>query len=472
MNDLQRKLIFGFCIVVVIASFIVPSLLIYNSHIEPHSTSRATSSVGVVEITVKSSICGDGVCDAATENCENCPEDCGECLGDTTGVGGGGGGFRVQLVNFIFDPDLIQERIPQGGSLETKVDVINIGRNTADIIFEVVELDYLVFLQSDRIDLRAGETKELYLDILAGQNAEPDVYLGEITGTAGDIVKNVQLVIRIYEEDAPILLEVSIPEDYKIINPGDQIMGEVKVTSKFNETVSGKIEYSIRDSNMKVLSSREESVVLAPGETIFKQTFNTDKELKGDYYLFYSSVTYDSVTYSDAAAFKIEEIEYPFLFFGLDLIYAGSLLAIILIIAVLFILFRKRIFKSKKATGKKELSREGRDEVISEAISKLKQIKLKVIKSKNMIPMEEYFKIIRIFFSEYYAIKYRFTFQELYKDLSSRKIRQKNRVLNFIKRVSHIAYVDSPITNSQFNSLVEKSISFLGHLKRGRKKKD
>lgn len=39
-------------------------------------------------------ICGDGICDPDHENCENCPEDCGECQPDVTE----GFGFRRPLL--------------------------------------------------------------------------------------------------------------------------------------------------------------------------------------------------------------------------------------------------------------------------------------------------------------------------------------------------------------------------------------
>jgi len=471
MKELQSKIIFVFSILIIIISLVLPIFFLYSSEMSTYSTSRA-SGIGSVKLSV-ASVCGDGSCDAATEDCSSCSQDCGGCpaasTGGTGGSSGGGGGIS-KLINFVFDPDLIDEKFEQGESFEKIINVKNIGARFVYIILKVSELEDMIFLDKKELDIAKGNSDEFLLSILVAENKEPGVYLGDVIGKVGDFEKNLMLVISVFEKDALIFVDVDVDEDSASVQPGDKVMGTINITSKYNESVSASIEYSIKDKDKNIISSKEESIYLASGETIFKQGLKTDKDLDPDYYFFYTIVSYDSKNYEDADAFKIEESE-EYLFSGRDIIYGIIVFLALLLLLILVYVFRRKLFKFGIPFGRKKKKKEEEIKVegiraITPTVKKLAQLKLKLNKENyDEKLIKEYFDIMRHFFSNYYSISYRFTFQELSRELTQRKIKSKTRIISFINVISDLSYLESTMSKSEFKGLLDRTISLVKSLR-------
>ncbi|MFH1376420.1 MAG: hypothetical protein ABIH25_02180 [Candidatus Woesearchaeota archaeon] len=477
MKDIQKKIIFYFCILVIILSLIMPVYFIYRSESVLLSTSRV-SAIGVINVTVIEG-CGNGACNAATETCGDtnvapeCNLDCGSCPAEEEPVtvidGGsaGGGGGAMKITNFVFDPNIIDERLAQGDSITKTAKVKNIGGMSARVNLDVEDVESFVFIDRDYVSVKPGRSEEFNIDILISDNADPGIYIGSIVGEADGVKKNLEILLRIFEEDAPILVEVTILEDSKEIQPGEKVMAEVKITSKYNESVSVDIEYSIRNRDGKIYNSKSENVLLVSGETIFTQGLTVDNDLDSDYYFFYSVVNYDFNDYEDASIFSVEALEFPLLPMR-DMIY-GAIVLVLIVILIFVYIFRKKIFGIKlfSISMKKKKEKEKIDgrKIVTSTIHKLNKLKIDIKKGYSEKMIKEYFSIIRYFFSEYYSINYRFTFQELVNELNSRKLRNKRRVVSFVGLISDTSYHKTPISQAKLSNLVNQTIFIVKSLR-------
>ena len=127
-----------------------------------YSMGGVASSPGEINLFIPPD-CGDGTCDTPFETCETCVADCGTCGVDNGGGGGGGGGGGSSgPVNFIFSPDIIQERLFPGESISQEVKVTNIGLRTIQILLNVLALEDSVFLNKESLEKTLGSLKRSF----------------------------------------------------------------------------------------------------------------------------------------------------------------------------------------------------------------------------------------------------------------------------------------------------------------------
>ena len=497
-NEILTILVFFLILVSVLSPILFYSKIKDNI---PSISAKASSSSGQTSLTVIPT-CGDGDCETPWENCtsceldcgvcvqlcgdllctgnetcETCPGDCGICGGGGDGGGGGGGGGTtapVSQINFIFNPDVMQEKLFIGDSVNRIVTVTNIGIKSIVVYLDVVDLDSFVFLNKDvLLQLRADESDTFEALFSVSDSAVPGVYLGSIIGEAQKIQKTLPIVLTINEAGAPIFVSVTIPEDADEIFSGEGIQGDLSITNSIGD-ISVDITNSIRNWKEEEILSRSGQLDLSPGENLFTDEFDIPEESPPGYYLLYVNVYYNGKSYTDAAAFRIKpQIAFSKLFLGDYIFYLWLLFLAISLFLIIF--FMRRLIANRKkgrfgAASKKKKKKEEEvvitsPELINQSIARINELKKKASVNYNYSLVERYFAVMRRFFSRYYNIKSSLTFEELVTRLAGKDIKRKKSVIAFINRIAHIPYYYTLIPKGKFILLLNNSITLLNTYK-------
>ena len=412
--------------------------------------------------------CGDGLCEL-DESCSSCPFDCGECPPEVppTGSSGGSGGGRSSSTsireNFKFSPAIIQEQMFQGDAMYSLINLTNTGKESLNIDLSIINLRDFVFLDEDSFYLRSGETEEFKVLISIPEDAEPKVFLGDIVGEAGSVEKSLPIVLRIAERDSPFRLYVNITDETKIVQPGEKVKANINIFNSLG-AVSVFLDTSMRDRKESVLLDSADLVGLNSGMNVFPGEFVVPFDTDPDYYLFFVNLTYDGKNYVDAATFRVES---PTRVTGFGVWQYIWILLLLILISVIIYFVRKYLLKKKKFfISKKKKKKKEKEVSVVPFVHELELLRTKAKKKYEHSLVDNYFNIIRDFFSRYYALKHSLTFEEMVVELNKRQINRKKKIIEFIDRIAHIPYTYSLIPKDKFISLLDESISLLNSYKR------
>lgn len=407
-------------------------------------------------------VCGDTFCEG-NETCSNCEVDCGECSSTGTGSsgGGGGGGAGVELF-FEFKPSILEVKLSKGASSFRTIEVKNIGRKDLSIVFSVIGVESYLYLDTQSMLLKRKETKEMNAMISTSEATPTGVYLGDIVGKVEEYEGKLPVVIRVSETGKNLLLDMYIPEEYKNIYAGEEILGQVSIYNNLSEVVNGKLVYSIRNKTQDIIKEYEEAVIVSLWNNSFEHKFITPTDLDAGYYYYYANFTYDEKSYSDASSFKVEgRLEKPSFLAASFVTIIKILILILLILFILYLIFRNR--KRLLILAKKKLQEKPVDylKLIDDTILQLNQImdELEVRYAETLI--DRYAKLMRNFFYVYYSYNKNLTFEELVLNLSNANIKHRERTSLLIKRISHIPYSKELVRKDQFKRIISESINLL-----------
>jgi len=460
MKGVYSRILLFLTFIFISISFSFP--IIMHNYTKGIPTGEASTAYGTIELTVIG-VCGDGICDD-DEDYISCPADCSPPT-EGPGGGGGGGGATTIDINFRFDPDTIQEELSQGDFILRTVNVTNIGSRDIDIELSVIGVETFVFLDEKFLSLKNGEYQEVEVLISIRENTNPQVYLGEIIGVASGVEKTLPIVLKVIEEDMLIDVEVSIPDDQKVVQAGEEVIGNIKITNSLGEILVD-IDNSIRDMKDTIIINKFGEFTLVPGENLFTDDLKIPKNTKPGYYVFYVNLTYAGKNYMDADTFRVEpRVETP----GLFLVgYVVYLRIFFLIIILLIILYLIKILTSKRRLAK-TVERRVREvdyrRLIEKTIFELNRVKSAMDKHYEYKLVERYFVVMRYFFFNYYGVKYSSTFEELVSELGKRDVKRKKKIISFINKVSHIPYHYLLISKSRFTNLIDRSIILVNSYK-------
>ena len=412
--------------------------------------------------------CGDGYCNETSgEDCVSCPEDCGECPVIPVTGGGGGSGGRI-VANFRFIPSYLEENLFPGESFGKEVEIENTGSKEIDVDLSVADLRNFIFLEKDKFNLIAGKKESFEVLISASESVDPGVYLGDIVGESEDLERRLPIVLRVDMRGAPIVVDIDIPENNRVIRPGDIVQGEINVLNNLSESIEVSMEYTIKNSDEIVEFSKSSIISLKPGNNFFVEDYESRFDMDDGYYLYYARVHYEGEFYTDAASFKIESgLEVPGVFFGSYIMY-GFILFLILALLILFYLFvaKKRKKKEKKVVVKIPMDYQ---KLIGSTLKGLYALKLDTKKRYESGLIDRYFKIIRHFFSTYYSVSFGLTFQELESYIKKKNVKRGKSVVAFLEKIANIPYHKGLISKKEFNQIIDESIKVVSAYKLDRK---
>nr|MBA4404665.1 hypothetical protein [Nanoarchaeum sp.] len=410
-------------------------------------------------------ICGDTFCEG-NETCNNCPIDCGNCTdiggGTGTGGGGGGGGSAALDIFFEFNPKILEVRLLQEKSTSEQISIKNLGRKDISVILSVSGVENLLRLDSQILLLKRKEIKYFNAIISTSEQTKSGVYFGEIIGRVDSFEETLPVIIRIIEKGENLILSVNIPEEYKEIYAGEDVLGEVSIYNNLSEVVNGRLIYSIRNKSQDIVQVYDEDVVLNLGNNSFAHMFSTSPSLDSGYYFYYANFSYNGKDYTDASSFKIDgRLEKPSFISSYYVLIIKILLILLLISLVIYLLVKNK--KNLLAIAKKKLKDTPLDylRLIDETVLSLKDLITESNVKYNESLIDRYGKLIRTFFYSYYSYDKSLTFEELIKSLSKQNIDHKDNTIVLIKKIGYMPYSKELIQKDQFKKILHETLDLL-----------
>ncbi|MBI2451568.1 hypothetical protein HYV50_00650 [Candidatus Pacearchaeota archaeon] len=249
--------------------------------------------------------------------------------GSNEGGGGGGG----QTVNFSIDKETISVSLKQGETKREGFIIENFGGSEIRININS-SLGELLRIRESEISLKAGEKKEVFIDVIALETTNPDLYLGKIVIFSGTSSKEILFSIEVESKKPLFDVSARILDEYLKVKPGEKLLVEI---SLFNLAGIGKVDvlldYEIRDSEGNVITKEQETVGVET-QTKFVKTFIIPVDEQLGEYIFYTAAKYDGQTGSSSASFEVISDKYGFSYRWLVILF-------VIIVILLVILARK-----------------------------------------------------------------------------------------------------------------------------------
>lgn len=274
-----------------------------------------------------------------------------------TGSGGGGGSGGGNASTKLITPDLVLNRQEINVKIragETVKEVLNIKNDFKDtnIYIELTgSIKNFIILSNQSFTLKKGENKDIPLIIAVLPGTKPDVYLGTLIVNYNGKTQHIPVAISVSSKDSLFDIKVTIPEGYKVVKPGSEILVNLLIFNLGDiKRVDGQVQLMIKDSKEKVISSQKEMVAVET-QTSLSRTIRLPAFIKeGDYFVV-AKIVYGNSTGVSSDSFKIQgKMDFGFIF----------IIFIVIVVAVVIYLLYRFIFL-KRALGSENYSTSSSD---------------------------------------------------------------------------------------------------------------
>ncbi|MFH1585332.1 MAG: LamG-like jellyroll fold domain-containing protein [archaeon] len=225
------------------------------------------------------------------------------------GGGGGGGGIvsTTQLAGFDVSKDLISVELKQGETKREIIRVTNIGSGVITIDDIGTELiDRFVKISEKSFSLSSGQSKEIVVDIFAGEDEKPDTYLGKIVVKSGNIQKTINVAIDV-KGKAPLFDVIAKVEDETLM-PGEDVTALIEIFNLGDlRNIDILLYYAVKDFDGNVIAFGEESLAIERRVAIIRQ-LNIPEDIALGKYVLYVQTSYNDITASSSKAFDVTEL--------------------------------------------------------------------------------------------------------------------------------------------------------------------
>jgi len=255
-----------------------------------------------------------------------------------------GGGGRT-ITSFSISPEDIKVKLKQGETELRGITITNNGNKKLSISIENPKLEDFLKISEKSFDLNPKESKSIVLDIFAREETAPDLYIGKLIVRGGGIEKEILVVIEVESEKALLDVSSKIPDKYKYILPGEEVLAE---TSLYNLAGTKKIdvfvEYIIFNDNGKEILNQHETITVETSAS-FSRSFIIPEDAELGRYFLYVKTTYKGLVASASSEFNVGSA--PLKTSNIILFVSGGVLIILLIIIFLKIKKIKKHIKIK-----------------------------------------------------------------------------------------------------------------------------
>jgi len=265
----------------------------------------------------------------------------------------GGDGGRMtgkSIKNFEIDKDKIQISLKQGETQSQKITIKNTESKTQTFTLSS-NLKEFIKIDQKSFTLNPEKEKIITIDFIAREETPPNLYLGNIFINNQDQTKEILLTIEVESKKAFFDVEITIPEKYREISCGEEILFEVEIFN-LGETkkVDTTIEYLIMDKKGNIIIEESETKAIETSLEVLK-TIRLPTNIPSESYVVYVRAKYNGDIASSTKEFKLNN-NCLILQNAKIIIYGLIILAIILLLTTLVLL--RKVFKktNKKKTFK------------------------------------------------------------------------------------------------------------------------
>ena len=239
------------------------------------------------------------------------------------------------------------------------IPIKNTGNTKTSLKFEVTNIPFAV-LESDSLELNAGEEKNIDLKILTSEDTEPGVYTGRILITSPEINKTINLIVEVETKRFLFDVIMEIPNQYRELQPGKSIVAQIQV-KKFGDfpQVDVIAKYKVKDLENKVLLENTETFAVENETSFIKEIYIPTHFKEGDYVVITEVHFQDTVTTSSQLIHVKGESVQPAVPVQTDLLIYIIIGVIVVVVGLVVYTHRKvrKVEKKYRKTASKQYSK-------------------------------------------------------------------------------------------------------------------
>ncbi len=260
--------------------------------------------------------------------------------GESEGEGGagsnGGGDELLTNVEFALDKEEITVNLTQEEIKQENVTITNTGNTQLNITISQENLSPYISISEERFSLDEGESKTVRIDFIG--SGQPNTHTGYITIKTDSMEKNIIIVIEVNAIQPMFEIKVKIPTEYQQVVAGSSLLANITLNN-LQKTSLNKINvtYYIKEINGTIIHAEDESIKVET-KTSFIKSFKIPSITNTGDYILYAMASYQNITKTDSAIFKISGKEEEVLKQRNDFI---MLIFLILITVVVFLFYEK-----------------------------------------------------------------------------------------------------------------------------------
>lgn len=252
-----------------------------------------------------------------------------------------GGGTTITESKFITDTEKITISLKQGETKYRELKITNNGDSKLSFAISGKEINQFIKINETTFDLNPEEQKIIRIDFIASEDAIPELYIGQLIIQADSLIKEIYLAIEIESKEALFDIKTEIPEKFKYILPGEEIVTKTTLYNLGSEKrVDVVLDYIIKSIKGEEIISQHETIAVETQASIIK-TFKIPEKTKYGDYIFYVRVNYDDKIASASAEFSV--VSKKPIFTKQERVFL-----LLFLILILLILIDKTLKKKKK----------------------------------------------------------------------------------------------------------------------------
>ena len=231
----------------------------------------------------------------------------------SSGGGGGGGGETKKTEekdkgDFDVDAENIIVKLKTSETKSKSIVITNNGTRKEKMY---VNIDfYNAKLSESEFELNVNESRNIVIDFFARENTTPDLYVHKLqVSNEFGLSKIIPVAIEIISKRSLFDVKIQIPEKFKVVNPGDEVLAGVSIYNLGEiKRADADVSYIVKDSDGNITFIESESVAVETQTSLIK-TIKIPENAKPGYYFVYVMVKYENEVASAAAVLKVVEKE-------------------------------------------------------------------------------------------------------------------------------------------------------------------
>ena len=253
----------------------------------------------------------------------------------STSSGGGGGGIPPITKNFEVDKEQISVKLKQGETSQIEFTLSNTGTTSLDLSINSSLGDMMKI--KDSFSLEKGESKTIKIDIIAREDAIPNIYLGKIFVSSGNTIKEILVSIEVVSKESLFDVVLEIPKKYQSVLPGEEISFKVSLIRMIElDRKDVVINYTVKNENGDIVIFSEDTKAIETSMSFIKE-LKIPEETKHGKHVLYVQVIYEGKVASTSDWFNVvDEKKSNIIWWVLIGFLIISIIAITIIIIVLF----------------------------------------------------------------------------------------------------------------------------------------
>ncbi len=282
-----------------------------------------------------------------TYSSEETPITSTPALSDDGGSRGAGTEVVISKQYFSLDVDKIDVSLKQGEAIKKSIVIKNIGDKKINFSVQNLNLNDFINIDSPFFELESRESKTIYITFSVKEEAIPDLYIGKIIVSSGEVEKEILTAVNIEFKKTLFNVKVEIIEGFLKVFLGEKILARVIVHNPEKaEKIEVLLEYIMKNDMGEIISAEHET--LAVGEKIsFVKELKIPKNASSGFYNFYLKARYGEESATSNAWFMIKEESFLKKSIGIGLVIILAFFLIILYRRIKLLIHHHNTYKFK-----------------------------------------------------------------------------------------------------------------------------